>query len=68
MDDAEAVKLHAAAGSVLVSQSEKIRPHSPDDLIRKHTEAQLLRALPLSLSQLRQLASLLTITRQQTFE
>lgn len=33
--DAEAVELHAAAVSVLVTQSQQILSHSPDDLIRR---------------------------------
>lgn len=40
VDDAETVELHAAADSLLVTQSLQIRSHSPGDLIWKMTQAQ----------------------------
>lgn len=49
MDDAEAVELHAVPGSVLVSQSEQIRSHSPDSLILKRTQAQSHESISITL-------------------
>lgn len=67
MDDAEAVELHDAAGSVLVSQS-KYDYTALMISFEKRTQAQLLRALTPSFSQFSQLASPLKITQQQTLQ
>lgn len=59
VEDAEAVELHAAAGTVLVSQSQRTQSHRPGDLIWKMTKQNRMRAL--SHYQISKLASLLTV-------